>query len=97
MQFQLTAVFFFFISCTAMLVAASPIPIPAPSSADGLAVRLPEPVDSPLAPMDAEARALKFIGDSPLAPLDAEAREIPEPTVEAPQAEERGCGRWACL
>jgi hypothetical protein len=113
MQFQLGAVFLFAISCMTMVVSASPIPVPAPSPADGLIVRLPESVDSPLASADVEARVLDFIPDSPLAPLDAEARSLadieirtPEPenvvaaVVAAPQAEaeeRRGCGRWACL
>ncbi|KAJ3986642.1 hypothetical protein F5890DRAFT_1552125 [Lentinula detonsa] len=74
MQFQLSAVFFF--SHIIMLVAASPIPI-----ASSVVARLPEPVDSPLAPMDVEARALEFIADSPLAPLDAEARGLSESTA----------------
>ncbi|KAJ3797174.1 hypothetical protein GGU11DRAFT_94589 [Lentinula aff. detonsa] len=74
MQFQLSAVFFF--SHIIMLAAASPIPI-----ASSVVARLPEPVDSPLAPMDVEARALEFIADSPLAPLDAEARGLSESTA----------------
>ncbi|KAJ4487297.1 hypothetical protein C8J55DRAFT_558367 [Lentinula edodes] len=84
MQFQFSTVFLFFVSYMIMLVAASPIPISAPSSSRGFVMaRLPEPVDSPLAPLDNEARALDFIGTTPLAPLDAEARAKPEPASSA--------------
>jgi len=89
-----------------MLVSAAPIP------ADGLVVaRIPEPVDSPLASVDVKVPVLKF-RDTPIAPLDNEARaeisvvenRTPEPehqpspaTVETPEVNERGCGRWACF
>lgn len=88
-----------------MFVSASPIPIASP--ADSLVVaRLPEPVDSPLAPAVVEARTVKFTVDSPLTPLDAEARRAPESddnvplnvearTPEQENPEERGC-RFAC-
>lgn len=97
MQFQVSAIYLFVIAfsmcsfydalasntCTnvlllpvTMFVSASPIP-------SLVVARLPEPVDSPLAPIDVEARMPKYIGDSPFAPLDAEARSIPEPRLEA--------------
>jgi len=101
MQFQVSAIYLFVIAFMTMFVSASPIP-------SLVVARLPEPVDSPLAPIDVEARMPKYIGDSPFAPLDAEARSIPEPRLEAddvveartPEVENpelRSCGRWACI
>jgi len=105
MQFQISAIYLFFIACMTMFVSASPIPI-SPSADSDIVARVPELVESSVAPT-AEARTLEL--NSPLAPLDAEARNLSEPRVEsnngAAEAETselenpeiRECGRWACI
>jgi len=107
MQFQISAIYLIFIACMTMFVSASPIPITSSAGSDVVArlpelvespmaptaeARMLEVIgDSPLAPLDSEARSLSV----PRVESSDGAAEARTPEQENPEARE--CGRWACI